>query len=87
MLIQGPRLDFQSGGAKNIIVTKEAQPWFAPTGKFFNFDLLSCLKTTLFQTDLDQKWGEIHKWIMEIKNSLPKGGGAWPPLAPGGVGL
>ena len=27
---QGQRLDFQSGGAKNV-VTKEAQPWFAAT--------------------------------------------------------
>ena len=37
------------------VLTKEEQPWFAPTGKFFNFDLLNWLKTTLFQTDLDQK--------------------------------
>ena len=50
---QGPRLDFQSGGAKNI-VTKEAQAWFAPTGKFSIFSPQNCLKMTLFQTEFDQ---------------------------------
>ena len=29
------------GGAKNI-VTKEAQPWFAPTGEIFYFGPLMC---------------------------------------------
>ena len=64
----GPRLDFQSGGAKNI-VTKEAQPWFAPTGKFSHFNPLNCLKMTLFQTDFDQNWGKIHKKISASTNN------------------
>ena len=34
-----PRLDFQSGGTKNI-VTKEGQPRFAPMRKIFNFEML-----------------------------------------------
>ena len=57
---QSPRLYFESGGAKNI-VTKRAQLWFAPTVIFFNFDPLICLKMTLFRTELDKKWGNIHK--------------------------
>ena len=36
MLHQAPHLNFQSEGAKK---TKEAQPWFAPTGESFNFFL------------------------------------------------
>jgi len=37
------------------MATKEAQPWFAPTGEIFYFDPLMCLNTTPFQTDFAKK--------------------------------
>ena len=51
---EGPHLDFQSEGAINIVST-EAQPCFARTGKLLNFDPLICLKMTLFETEFETK--------------------------------
>ena len=34
---------------------------YADLGKCFNFDPMSCLTATLFQTDFDQKLGIIYK--------------------------
>ena len=42
LILQYPRFYLQSG------VTKEVHPWFAPKGKFFNFDPLDSLKRPYF---------------------------------------
>ena len=47
-IVPRPTLCFPIGGAKGT-VTKEAQPWFAKTGKFFNFDLVNCLNRPNFR--------------------------------------
>jgi len=37
-----------------MLLTKEAQPWFAPTGKNFDFECLICLNMAHFNADIVQ---------------------------------